>query len=399
MPHDDRSRGGRPAARPVLRALVVLVAVLAAARLVPPFLRVLLGPVVLAGEVSPLVAATAVVLAAVALATRPRRPGLAAVALVAGAVAVVPWLQGLAAARAGAAAIAALRVPPPATGERAHVGSPAPADARRGRVVHYAAVDGTPLAARLYRSASAGARPTLVVLYGGAWRGGDAGQSAALDRQLAASGYTVVALDYRHAPLHRYPAQRDDAARGLALVRDSAAAWGVDRARIVLWGRSSGAHLAMLTAWTDSAPGAPPLRGVIDYYGPVDLAEGYAHPPHPDPIDARAVLRDFLGGTPADVGARYRDASPLAHVRAGLPPTLLVYGGHDHLVEARFGRALARALAAAGDAVAYVELPWAEHGFDAVPGGVGERVATALALQFAARVTQPEVAGADVTQP
>ncbi|MDQ6926863.1 MAG: alpha/beta hydrolase, partial [Candidatus Eremiobacteraeota bacterium] len=85
----------------------------------------------------------------------------------------------------------------------------------------------------------------------------------------------------------------------------------------------------------------------------------------------------------------YRAASPLAHVRPGLPPPLLIYGGRDHLVEARFGRALDRALIAAGDPVAYVELPWAEHGFDAVPGGVGERVATAVTEQFLRRVTIP----------
>ena len=131
------------------------------------------------------------------------------------------------------------------------------------------------------------------------------------------------------------------------------------------------------------------MRGVVSYYGPVDLAEGYAHPPRPDPIDARAVLSSFLGGPPTSVPAVYRDASPVTHVRAGLPPTLLVYGGHDHLVEARFGREVGRALQRSGDAVAYVELPWAEHGFDAVPGGVGDRVARAVTDRFLERVTVP----------
>lgn len=377
---------------------MLLAAVLAALRLVPPFTLALLAPVVIAGETSPLVALVAAVLAVAAVARRPRRPGLAVLALLTAAVASVPWLQARSAARDGETAVAALRIPPPVATVPRPMGVPAGTRAD-GRAVRYAAADGTPLTARLYRSAGPELLPTLVVFYGGAWRTGDAGQFAALHQRLAAAGYAVVALDYRHAPAHRYPAQLDDAARGLALVRDSAAAWGVDLARLVLWGRSSGAHLAMLTAWTDSARGVPPVRAVVDYYGPVDLAEGYAHQPHPDPIDARAVLRAFLGGpplggpplggTPAELGARYHEASPLAHVRAGLPPTLLVYGGRDHVVEPRFGRAVARALAAAGDPVAYVELPWAEHGFDAVPSGVGERVATLLAERFVARVTAP----------
>ena len=390
----------RPAPRPVLRALVVLAVVLAALRLVPPFTYALLAPVVVAGEASPLVALFAVVLAVVAAIGRRRRIGLAVAALLAAAVASVPWLEARRAARAGEAAIAALPVPPvrpPLVAPAADTAAAAPRAA--DRVLHYAAADGTPLVGWLYRSAGPGLRPAFVVFYGGAWRGGNAGQSAPLDRGLAAAGWAVIALDYRHAPASRYPSQLDDTRLGLRLVRDSARAWGVDPARLVLWGRSSGAHLALLTAWTDSVPDVPPLRGVVDYYGPVDLPEGYAHPPRPDPIDARAVLRDFLGGTPAQVGARYRDASPLDHVRAGLPPTLLVYGGHDHLVEPRFGRALARALVAVGDPAVYVELPWAEHGFDAVPGGVGGRVANALALQFAARVTGDSGSPPGVTQP
>lgn len=373
----------------MLFAFVLLAVTCAALRLVPPFTLALLGPVVIAGAMSPLVALLAVVLAVVAVASRPRRPGYAGLALLAVAVASVPWIEARRAEHAGEAAVAELRVPPPVRTAPLLAGTPVDGMRADGRAIRYTAGDGTPLTGRLFRAAGAGLRPTLVVLYGGAWRTGDAEQFAAFNRRLAAAGYTVVALDYRHAPAHEFPAQLDDAARGLALVRDSALAWGADAARLVLWGRSSGAHLAMLTAWTDSARGVPPVRGVVDYYGPVDLVEGYAHPPNPDPIDARHVLRDFLGGTPATMPAEYRTASPLTHVRPGLPPTLLIYGGRDHLVEARFGRALARALVAAGDPATYVELPWAEHGFDAVPGGVGERVATAVTEQFLRRVTVP----------
>ncbi len=390
-----RARRGRG-----LKVAVTLVVLLAAVRLVPPFAYVMLPAVVVAGEASPLVAALALGLAVIAATRRPRRRGLTMAALLAAAVAGVPWVQARAAQRAGASAIAALRVPPPA----APAGRLPPGDPPRGagerideRALPYAAADGTPLRGRLLRSAGGAARPTFVVVYGGAWRSGDAEQGASFDRQLVADGYTVVALDYRHAPAFHYPAPLDDVRRGLRLVRDSAAAWGVDPARLILWGRSSGAHLALLAAWDDTTTAAPPVRGVIDYYGPVDLVEGYRHPPRPDPIDARDVLRDFLGGTPDQRPSQYRDASPITHVRPGLPPTLLIYGGHDHLVEARFGRALDAALAAAGDAAAYVELPWAEHGFDAAPGGLGERVATALALQFAARVTGRAPGG--VTRP
>jgi acetyl esterase/lipase len=120
---------------------------------------------------------------------------------------------------------------------------------------------------------------------------------------------------------------------------------------------------------------------VIDYYGPVDLARGYAEPPRPDPLDVRDVLRSFIGGTPAELPQRYRDASPITLVRrAGaarrpLPPTLIVHGTRDHLVRVEFSRDLQRALVEAGARSALIEIPWAEHAFDAVFFGPGNQLA------------------------
>jgi acetyl esterase/lipase len=347
--------------------------------------------VVAAGEYSPLVAAAAGVVAAAAARRRVGRthgPGPALVAAGAAAVAAWPAVQAVRVTRAAEAATA--RLGPPAPPTPAHDG------AVSERAVRYPAADGrTELTLRLVRPRAApgvpaGARPTLVVLYGGAWQRGAAGQSAAVDRRFAARGYTVVALDYRHAPAFRHPAPLDDVRRGLALVRDSAAAWGADPARVVLWGRSSGAHLALLAAWAPDGAEVrpPPVRGVIDEYGPYDLAAGYADPPRPDPIDVRAVLRAYAGGAPRDAGGVYRAASPASYVRPGLPPALLVYGGRDHVVLPRFGRAAAAALGRSGVPAVYAELPWAEHGFDLAPGGLGARVAERLAEGFAARVTR-----------
>jgi len=64
----------------------------------------------------------------------------------------------------------------------------------------------------------------------------------------------------------------------------------------------------------------------------------------------------------------YEAASPITYVSRRVPPTLLVYGGRDHVVEARFGRELHEKLMAAGATSVYLELPWAEHAFDKVPG-------------------------------
>ena len=147
----------------------------------------------------------------------------------------------------------------------------------------------------------------------------------------------------------------------------------------MLCGRSSGAELALLAAYE---PEPIPIRAVISYYGPTDLTRGYYDRPTPDPIDVRSVLATFLGGSPAQVPAIYRDASPVNHVGPGLPPTLLIQGRRDHLVKAEFASELYDKLRAAKDTVSLIELPWSEHGFDFAFGGLGNQVSLGYVDDF-----------------
>ncbi|GAB4157658.1 MAG: hypothetical protein Fur0046_37430 [Cyanobacteria bacterium J069] len=247
--------------------------------------------------------------------------------------------------------------------------------------VEYAAADGTPLRLVKYQPAAAPARKMGVIaaIYGGAWRSGDAEENAAFNRYLAAQGYTVIALDYRHAPAYPFPAQLQDVQAGLQLIRQRAEDWGIDGDRLALIGWSAGAHLATLAAFQ---PNAIPVRAIVSYYGPVDLAEGYRSPPRPDPIDTRAVLTDFLQGTPDSRPADYRAASPITYVRPGLPPTLLIYGDRDHIVKPEFGQQLYRQLVANQNTAVLLRLPWAEHAFDAVFRGIGNQIALYYTERF-----------------
>lgn len=249
--------------------------------------------------------------------------------------------------------------------------------------VPFGAPAGVPLNLAVYPAAQPGPRPTLVVIYGGAWQRGSPSQDPQLNRYLAARGYTVIAVDYRHAPAHRFPAQLADVKAAIAFIRSHAPDYGVDPSRMAVLGRSAGAHLAMLLAYD---PAAPPLRGVVNYYGPVDLAAAYRQPPIPDPIDTRAVLDAFLGASPDALPALYRQASPLFRVRSQLPPTLLIYGSRDRIVEARYGRQLAEALSAAGNIAPYIEIPWADHAFDSVFRGPSSQLALYYTERFLAEV-------------
>ena len=247
------------------------------------------------------------------------------------------------------------------------------------RTIPYVAPDGERLSLRLYSLTPRQARPTVVVLYGGAWSGGAPTQCENVSRALASRGYTIAAIDYRHAPASRFPAQFDDVNHALMMLRDSSESWGIDYRRMAILGRSSGGHLAELAAFTPNDFG---VKAVIALYAPFDLSAGYTDLPSPDPLDVRLALRSLLGGTPSQQPRRYRAASPSALIRPGLPPTLLLFGGRDHIVKPVFNRQAASALRAARVPVISVELPWAEHGFDMAPTGLGAQLAFNVIAEF-----------------
>lgn len=254
------------------------------------------------------------------------------------------------------------------------------------RSIPFIVAQGDTLVLDVYRPGTSGRFPVLVQVYGGAWQRGTPANNAEFAEYFAAQGYVVFAVDYRHAPQFRFPAQVEDVRSALAWIGAHANEWDADTSRLAMVGRSAGAHLAMMAAYSLDAPR---VRGVIDYYGPVDLVEGYRKPPSPDPLAVRAIEEAFLGAPPDSMMDRYRAASPITLVTRRMPPTLLIYGGRDHIVEPRFGALLAGRLRAENTTVVHVEIPWAEHAFDAVPYGPSSQLARYVAERFLAWTTRP----------
>ena len=254
-------------------------------------------------------------------------------------------------------------------------------DARIVRGIEFAKPDGMPLKLDIYRPRASGRFPVLVQIYGGAWQSGSRESHEWFARYFASRAYVVVAIDYRHAPAWRWPEQLEDVRSALRWVAEHVHDYDGDPARIVLVGRSSGAQLAMRMAYQE-APSA--IKAVVNFYGPVDLADGWRHPPQPDPLNVRGVLETFIGGTPDQMPDRYRHASPITYASARVPPTLHIYGARDHVVEARFGRQIDQALKKSGNTSVLLELPWSEHAFDILPNGLGGQVSLYYTERFIA---------------
>jgi acetyl esterase/lipase len=214
----------------------------------------------------------------------------------------------------------------------------------------YAQRDDGPLLADVYVPRGEGPFPGVLVVHGGAWRMGSRAQLAGVATTLAQHGLTAVAINYRLAPDHKFPAQIDDCKAAVRWMRSEAAKWKIDAAHIGGFGYSAGAQLVALLGTTspdDGLEGVPDaamlpstrLQAVAAGGTPCDFRPLPAH------IDGLAF---WLGGTPAQAPEQYRRASPAAFVSSDDPPFFLFHGENDQLVPVVSPTQMHAALAAAG---------------------------------------------------
>jgi acetyl esterase/lipase len=224
-----------------------------------------------------------------------------------------------------------------------------------------------------------GARPILIAIHGGSWQHGGARENADFTSRFANAGWAVFSLEYRLAPQFVHPAQIEDVRTSIGWIYDHARELGADPERIALAGRSAGGHLAMLAAYSNDAV---PIRAVVNYYGPADLAEIWRERLLPDPLNRNEKVEVLLGGPPDQRPDTYRDASPSSYLRPGLPPTLHVHGAHDHIVGVALARQFHERLLASGSRSLFLELPWSDHSFDFVYFGPANTLSLAYVDSF-----------------
>lgn len=258
--------------------------------------------------------------------------------------------------------------------------------------VTFATVDGQPLLLDVYQpSASAPQpRPAIVVVHGGSWSGGDKSDFPQWNNWLTGQGYAIFDVQYRLTPQPNWQTATGDVKCAIGWVRQHAAQYNIDPQRIALLGRSAGAHLALLAAYAPNEQAAPPscavgdtsVKLVVDFYGPTDLEWGYNATADENGENGSPATQSFLGGTPRSVPAAYTTASPINHVRADSPPTLLLHGGRDQLVSPRHSEMLADRLQAAGVPYQTVYIPYGQHGFDYNFNGWSGQISQSALRQF-----------------
>jgi acetyl esterase len=226
-----------------------------------------------------------------------------------------------------------------------------------------------PVALRLYRPAGSSAEsalPVLVYYHGGGWVIGDLDTHDTLCRELAnGSGCALVAVDYRLAPEHRFPAAVDDSIAALNWLHENAAALHLDPGRMAVGGDSAGGNLAAVVALAARDSGGPALAFQLLIYPATDNRR--TAPSHETNGQGYLLTRDtisyfhdhYLPDPAQDLDWR---ASPLLHkTLAGLPPAFVLTAGYDPLRDE--GLQFAQRLSEAGSRSTLVCFERQIHGF------------------------------------
>lgn len=231
-----------------------------------------------------------------------------------------------------------------------------------------------PVAMRAYRPAGTKPEevlPALVYFHGGGWVIGDLDSHDALCRTLAnEASARVVAVDYRLAPEHKFPAAAEDCYAATKWVEENASNLGIDANRIAVAGDSAGGNLAAVICLM-AKKGGPQLVYQLLIY-PVTqfkaetssmnaFAQGYF-------LEKQTMTWFFDQYAPGTDPNDWR-VSPLAAPDvSGLPKAYVVTAGFDPLRDE--GKAYADKLNRAGVAAVYVDYPGMVHGFFNMSGVV-----------------------------
>ncbi len=224
---------------------------------------------------------------------------------------------------------------------------------------------GRTVAARIHRPTAA-PRGTVLYAHGGGWVIGDLDTHDRLMRTLAAeSGANVVAIAYRKAPEHPFPAALDDMIDGWRWVMREGPKRALDTAVLGIGGDSAGANLALAATQRLRLSGVRAADAHVLFYGVYDCdldTESYRTFGDGTYGLSRADMVEFWNLYLPDA-ARRRDpaASPLHGSLDGIARPLLLWAELDALRDD--SRKMLQALHGAGHDAVGIEIQSVTHGF------------------------------------
>jgi len=238
--------------------------------------------------------------------------------------------------------------------------------------------------ARVYSSSAAKTpQPAVAYFHGGGWVQGDLETHHGLCARLAKhAGVLVVAVDYRLAPEHKFPAAVDDCLAAYRWLRAKGRDVGADTGRVAVAGDSAGGNLSAVVSQLAASGGTPGPTCQVLIYPAVDFS--LETDSHRELADGHVIPRDrilwyteqYLKSEADKTDLR---ASPLrAPSLKGQPPAMIVTGGFDPLRDE--GRAYGDRLRQAGVDVVYREYPGQIHAFVSLTKAIPQGMACTLEI-------------------
>ncbi|MDT8397953.1 MAG: alpha/beta hydrolase [Pseudomonadales bacterium] len=238
--------------------------------------------------------------------------------------------------------------------------------------IEYASVGERRLLLDLYLPETESAAPLVIWIHGGAWRAGSKNKPPVL--AIVAEGFALASLDFRNSPEAAFPAQMHDIKAAIRFLRAHAGQYAYRPDQIVLWGYSSGGHLAALAGLTgdeaalegelgNHAGISSAVQAIIDYSGPTNF-ESILHQSTPHGLSVRvSALELLLGKAPTDPAIKelLHMASPVHQVDMNAPPLLILHGIQDNQVPINQSLELASAYRTQGRPVEVEWLLEAQH--------------------------------------
>jgi acetyl esterase/lipase len=210
-------------------------------------------------------------------------------------------------------------------------------DVNTTKDIVYATTDGKNLDLDIYTSKSQKNQPLIVWIHGGAWQTGNKDNPPL---GLMPYGYALASVNFRSSTEAKFPAQIHEIKAAIRFLRANAGKYGYNGDKIIVWGSSSGGHLAALVATTNNntelegklgnyLQTASAVQGGIDYYGPTNFLTILTQST-PHGLNVRLpALALLLGNTVEKAKNLATLASPVFQVSENDPPLFIVHGEQD----------------------------------------------------------------------
>ena len=244
--------------------------------------------------------------------------------------------------------------------------------------IEYARIAGYPLRLQILepfsRNEPEKLYPCLVFVQGSAWRKQDVYKCCPMYARLAAKGYVIAIVEYRHSGIAAFPEQIQDARNAVRFMKKEGKCWHADEKNIFIGGSSSGGHTAVFAGMVKE--GDPmdasiypevnaSVRGILDYYGSVNLLEDDYFPSTPNHHLPDSPEGMVMGGADMRENVELRKkgtAECYLTPDTEIPPMMIVHGTKDRTVSTVQSVSLYKKMKACGkDAELYL-IEGADHG-------------------------------------